>query len=189
MTNPARRRSSGRIRRQAVLWLAFVAPVLALALLLGVTIATEEGVEVTSSTAPDFALPDTAGNLVTLADVTDGQDALLFFSMGVGCDGCFLQIPEVEDLLAERDIALVPIMVDPADWLAAEAARLGVDSPILVDADASVSAAYGMLGQYGHGDTPSHSFALVTQHGEVEWVHHYAEMFVPADRLLADLPT
>jgi hypothetical protein len=57
-----------------------------------------------------------------------------------------------------------------------------------VDTDRRVSAAYGMLGQYGHGDAPSHSFALVRASGEISWVRHYAEMFVPADQLLADLP-
>ena len=186
MTNPTRARATAKRRRLSA-WLVFFAPVLALALLLAVTIATGEDPEDPGGAAPDFALPDTAGNTVTLADVTDGQDALLFFSMGVGCDGCFLQIPEIEHQLADRGIALVPIMVDPADWLAAEAHRLGVSGPILVDADRSVSAAYDMLGQHGHGDTPSHSFALVNQRGEIEWVRHYAEMFVPADRLLADL--
>jgi peroxiredoxin len=185
MTNPAHATAK---RHRLSPWLAFFALVLALALLLAVTIATGQEASDGSGEAPDFALPDTAGNTVTLADVTDGQDALLFFSMGVGCDGCFLQIPEIEEQLADRGIALVPIMVDPAGWLAAEAARLGVDSPILVDADRNVSAAYDMLGQHGHGDTPSHSFALVTTEGEIEWVRHYAEMFVPADRLLADLP-
>jgi peroxiredoxin len=187
MTKPTRSRATAKRHRLAP-WLAFFAPVFALGVVLAVAIATAEDAQDAGASAPDFALSDTAGNTVSLADVTDGQDALLFFSMGVGCDGCFLQIPEIEDRLAARGIALVPIMVDPADWLAAEAARLGVDSPILVDADRNVSAAYDMLGQHGHGDTPSHSFALVTTEGEIEWVRHYAEMFVPADRLLADLP-
>jgi peroxiredoxin len=187
MTNPTRTRASVKRHRLSP-WLAFFAPVLALALLLAVTIAAGENAQDARGAAPDFALPDTAGNIVTLADVTDGQDALLFFSMGVGCDGCFLQIPEVEHQLAARGIALVPIMVDPAEWLAADADRLGVERPILVDADRSVSDAYDMLGQHGHGDTPSHSFALVNANGQIEWVRHYAEMFVPADRLLADLP-
>jgi hypothetical protein len=49
--------------------------------------------------------------------------------------------------------------------------------------------AYGMVGIYGHGDRPSHSFALVRQDGTVAWVRHYAEMFVPADELLGELDT
>jgi len=44
-----------------------------------------------------------------------------------------------------------------------------------------------MVGIYGHGDRPSHSFALVRQSGEIAWVRHYAEMFVPAAVLLGEL--
>jgi peroxiredoxin len=105
----------------------------------------------------------------------------------VGCDGCFAQIPELEAAVAERGMSLVPIMVDPAPLVAAEAARFGIEGPILIDPDAEVSAAYGMVGIYGHGDRPSHSFALVRQTGEIAWVRHYDEMFVPAESLLDEL--
>jgi peroxiredoxin len=174
-------------------WAAFLAPVVAVGLLFAAASlapSDEDSGEDPGAggVAPDFTLADTIGGTVQLSDVIAERDALLYFSMGVGCDGCFLQIPEIAAELDARGIALVPIMVDRPDWLAAEAARLGVDMPIVVDTDRSVSAAYGMLGQYGHGDVPSHSFALVRQDGEVAWVRHYAEMFVPADRFFADLP-
>jgi hypothetical protein len=78
-------------------------------------------------------------------------------------------------------------MVDPAPLVAAEAARFGIETPILIDADARVSQDYGMVGVYGHADRPSHSFALVRQDGSIGWVRHYAEMFVPVDALLAEL--
>ncbi len=78
-------------------------------------------------------------------------------------------------------------MVDPVDAVVHEAARFGIDTPILIDPDRAVSEAYGMIGIYGHGDRPSHSFALVSQDAEVAWVGHYAEMFVPIGRLLDDM--
>jgi peroxiredoxin len=106
--------------------------------------------------------------------------------MGVGCDGCFAQIPEIENALAERGITLVSVMVDPPDQVAAEGARFGIDDPILIDQDRAVSAAYGMVGIYGHSDRPSHSFALVTNDRKVTWIQHYASMFVPVDDFLAD---
>jgi peroxiredoxin len=175
--------------RQVGPWLALLAPLAALGLLLAATALTREApVETVGEEAPDFELPGTDGSTVRLTDVTADRDALLFFSMGVGCDGCFLQIPEIEDRLAEHGIRLLSVMVDPPEHLAMESARLGVRSPILVDADRSVSASYGMLGQYGHGDVPSHSFAFVRAGGELAWVRHYAEMFVPADQLFDDLP-
>ena len=119
--------------------------------------------------------------------LADGGEALLYFSMGVGCDGCFAQIPEIDAVLAERNITLVPIMVDDPGLVAAEAARFDISGPILIDADRSVSSAYEMMGIYGHADRPSHSFALVGQDRQIEWIHHYATMFVPADDLLLEM--
>ncbi len=124
---------------------------------------------------------------MALRDVLAEADALVYFSMGLGCDGCFTQIPEVEDALRLRGIELVPIMVDPPEALAEEARRLGADRPILVDADRAVSEAYGMLGQYGHGNVPSHSFALVrADDGRIERTIHYPTMFVPLEQLIED---
>jgi mycoredoxin-dependent peroxiredoxin len=139
--------------------------------------------------APSFELPDTAGGSQSLEGVlTDGSNgALLYFSMGVGCGGCFAQIPEIEPALADRGIRLVSVVVDDAEITRVEAERYGATGPIALDPDRSVSAAYGMLGVYGHGDRPSHSFVRVDADGTISDVRHYAEMFVPLDQLLADL--
>ncbi len=145
----------------------------------------------TEDTGPDeaiqFELPTTDGQTVALNETLSEGDTLLYFSMGVGCDGCFAQIPEIETALAERGLNLLSIMVDPTPLVAAEATRFGIETPILIDSDAQVSRDYGMIGVYGHADRPSHSFALVRQDGTIGWVRHYAEMFVPADALLAEL--
>jgi peroxiredoxin len=87
--------------------------------------------------------------VLSLDEILTQGDALLYFSMGVGCDGCFAQIPEALTGLQERGLQLVPIMVDPADRVAQEAARIGVATPILIDESREVSHAYGMLG-VGH---------------------------------------
>jgi len=137
--------------------------------------------------APEFDLMATDGSRYDLDTVLEDGEALLYFSMGPGCDGCFLQIPEVEDALARRGIRLVPIMVDPAVVVAGEAERYGISTPILIDSDRKVSNAYGMIGIYGHQDRPSHSFALVDQNRQVKWGRHYAEMIVSTEQLLADI--
>jgi peroxiredoxin len=139
--------------------------------------------------APDFELADTAGGIQSLERaLADGSDgALLYFSMGVGCGGCFAQIPEIEPALTERGIRLVPVVVDDPDITRIEAERYGATGPIALDPDRSVSEAYGMLGVYGHGDRPSHSFVRLDADGTITDVRHYAEMFVPLDQLLTDL--
>jgi peroxiredoxin len=138
--------------------------------------------------APDFELADTAGGTQSLERaLAEGSDgALLYFSMGVGCGGCFAQIPEIEPALTERGIRLVSVVVDDPDITRIEAERYGATGPIALDPDRSVSEAYGMLGVYGHGDRPSHSFVRVDAEGTITDVRHYAEMFVPLERLLGD---
>ncbi|HDH27126.1 MAG TPA: redoxin domain-containing protein [Actinobacteria bacterium] len=154
----------------------------------GVTASVGAGTSEPDSAAPDFSLPTTEGTMVSLQDLmAKGGDVLLYFSMGVGCDGCFAQIPEIADDLAAKGITFVPIMVNSADQVAAEAARFGITTPILIDSSRKVSSAYGMLGLYGHVDRPAHSFALVGKDGTIKWVHHYAKMFVRADEFMNDL--
>jgi peroxiredoxin len=167
-------------------WAGFAAAPLALAVLVAISVLSETD-DATVERAIPFELSATDGQTVSLDESLARGDALLYFSMGVGCDGCFAQIPELEAGVAERGIAFLPVMVDPAPLVASEAARFGIERPILIDPGAQVSAAYGMVGIYGHGDRPSHSFALVRQSGEIAWVRHYAEMFVPAASLLDEL--
>jgi peroxiredoxin len=167
-------------------WLAILFPVAALSAVVLVGIEEPEGSAV-GTAAPEFDLLATDGSRYDLDSVLEDGDALLYFSMGPGCDGCFMQIPEVEDALASRGIKLVPIMVDPAVVVAGEAQRFGISTPILIDSDRTTSNAYGMIGIYGHQDRPSHSFALVEQNRQVTWGRHYAEMFVPTEQLLADI--
>ena len=175
------------VRRPSPLrWIGFFAPLALLGALVAYT-AMNAVQPVGPDRAVPFALTATNGEVVSLDDSLARGDTLLYFSMGVGCDGCFLQIPEIESALAERGVVLLPIMVDSISMVGGEALRYGIDTPILIDADRSVANAYGMLGVYGHSDRPSHSFALIRQNGTVGWTRHYAEMFVPAADLLAEL--
>ncbi|MEX1134520.1 MAG: redoxin family protein [Acidimicrobiia bacterium] len=185
---PPRGNSRKSKHRSSWRWAGFVVAPLALGVLVAVSTLSETD-EATVEQAIPFELSTADGGTVTLDESLAEGDALLYFSMGVGCDGCFAQIPELEAAVAERGMTFLPIMVDPAPMVAAEAVRFGIDRPILIDPGAQVSTAYGMVGIYGHGDRPSHSFALVRQSGDIAWVRHYAEMFVPADELLGELDT
>ncbi|NIA25403.1 MAG: redoxin family protein [Gammaproteobacteria bacterium] len=185
----ARKRPRPKRRSSIGKWIGFAIPIIGIVgLVLFGVLSSGPNEAVVSSAAPDFSLPATDGTMVSLEDLkAQGGDVLLYFSMGVGCDGCFAQIPEIADELAAAGITFVPIMVDPADQVSVEAARFGITTPILIDSSRKTSSAYGMMGVYGHADRPSHSFALIGQDGTIKWVHHYATMFVPADDFMNDL--
>ena len=169
-------------------WIGLIVPVAAIAALAIFGSGGDSEPEVSPDTAATmFELPTTAGMTIALEDALVESDVLLYFSMGVGCDGCFAQIPEVAQALADRDIALLPVMVQDADLVRMTASAWGIDQPILIDADLSVSEAYGMLGINGHDDRPSHSIALVKQDGTLAFVKHYNAMFVEVDEMMADL--
>ncbi|MBM3695534.1 MAG: peroxiredoxin family protein [Actinobacteria bacterium] len=169
-------------------WAGFAAPLLVVAaIVIAGAVSGEPGSDLEGARAPSFRVPTSSGGEISLEEILAEGDALLYFSMGVGCDGCFAQIPEVARPLAERGLALIPVMVDPPEKVAQEASRFELSMPVLIDESREVSEAYGMLGVYGHPDRPSHSFALVRADGTVDWVKHYATMFVPLDQLLADM--
>jgi peroxiredoxin len=137
--------------------------------------------------ATDFRLASTAGGSVSLADYR-GQDVLLYFNEGVGCDACFYQTAELEknaDEFANAGLTLLPIVMNPVADTAAELQRFGLSTPYLIDADGSATSAYGMLGKGMHANLPGHGFVLVDETGEVRWKMEYPSMFVPADDLLA----
>jgi peroxiredoxin len=139
--------------------------------------------------APAFTLASTAGRPVSLADYR-GEDVLLYFSEGAGCDSCFYQMADLEDnaaKLSASGLSVVPIVVNPVDQVRAEMDRFGLTTPFLIDADRSVSDAYGVVGTGMHADLPGHSFVLVDASGRIAWRGDYPSMFVSADQLLSDI--
>lgn len=189
---PMSRSVTDRSRRARWGWLALILPVIFIAGLVVADLASEQDAAGGDASAlgrsvPDFELETTAGTTMSRAEALSGGDTLFYFSMGPGCAPCFTQIPELKPGLAMRGIRLVSVMVSPADQVAAEAARYGVEDPILIDADRRLSQALDMLGKFGHGDLPTHSFALVDSDGVVRWVRDYPDVLVPAADFFAEL--
>lgn len=182
------RHATDRRRRPGLgAWLGIGIPILFLIGLVTADLATDTGGGGELVSVPDFHLVRTDGSPVDRAWALADGPALFYFSMGPGCGTCFTQIPELDAGLAQRGIRLVPVMVDPPEMVARQASLFGVDQPIVIDADRTLSKAMGMLGVYGHVDRPSHSFALADAEGSIVWVRHYAEMFVPAADFFAEL--
>jgi len=190
MTNRQRRNRPHRSRRARSPWpwLGIIVPIAIVAALATFGSGDDSTTVVSPDTAATmFELPTSTGTTFALQDALSDSDVLLYFSMGVGCDGCFAQIPEVDQALTDRQITLMPVMVQDTDLVNATAQAWGIDEPILIDADGSVSEAYDMLGINGHSDRPFHSIALVDQDGTLAFVKHYDTMFVAVDEMIADL--
>ncbi|OFW77766.1 MAG: hypothetical protein A2Z48_00540 [Actinobacteria bacterium RBG_19FT_COMBO_70_19] len=136
--------------------------------------------------APPFTMPSTSGDNVSLSDLA-GRNVLLYFNEGVGCDACFYQTLELEKAgaeLAEKDITLLPIVVNPVESVQGELGRFGITTSYLVDVDGSVSEAYGVLGKGMHADLPGHGFVFIDATGQIRWQKEYDSMYASASEVL-----
>ncbi len=192
MRRKARKRSRPRNRglfTPAVVVLAVAG--LGLLLYVGGREREAEGAGGANGTAPAFTLASTSGGSVSLADYA-GENVLLYFNEGVGCDACFYQMVELErhsDRFTKAGIEVVPIVANPMATVIPELQRFGLSTPYLIDRSTSVSQAYGMIGHGMHAGLPGHGFVLVDRQGEIRWTEEYPSMFVSAEDLLAALPS
>jgi peroxiredoxin len=138
--------------------------------------------------APDFTLTDTIGRSVTLSDLR-GENVVLYFSEGAGCQSCIVQMGEIEKRIDDfdaLDVTVLPIVMNTREQIAADMAVTGVTTPFLLD-DGTVSRAYGTLGKGMHTGLPGHSFVLVDKDGRQRWYGEYPSMWLSPDDLLREL--
>lgn len=137
--------------------------------------------------APDFTLPTTDGQTVTLSSLR-GSPVVLFFNEGAGCDSCLVQMAEIEKNpgFAEAGITVLPIVMNTAEQMNAERARLGVSAEFLLD-DGTVSEQYGTLGTGMHEGLPGHGFILIDAEGVQQWYGNYPSMWIAPEDLLQEV--
>lgn len=136
-------------------------------------------------TAPDFTLTDTSGAEHTLADHR-GENVLLYFNEGAGCQSCIVQMGEIEkqaEAFADEDVTVLPIVMNTREQILADMRLNGVKTPFLLD-DGTVSNAYGTLGKGMHAGLPGHSFVLIDDEGQQRWYGEYPSMWLDPTELL-----
>ena len=136
-------------------------------------------------TAPEFTLTDTGGSEHTLAQHR-GENVLLYFSEGAGCQSCIVQMGEIEKQAAafeKLDVTVLPIVMNTREQITRDMAANGVRTPFLPD-DGTVSKAYGTLGKGMHAGLPGHSFVLIDKAGVQRWYGEYPSMWLSPDALL-----
>jgi peroxiredoxin len=147
--------------------------------------------DATSRPAPDFALTDTSGATVRLADYR-GRNVVLYFNEGAGCQSCLYQMADIERHATQftaANITVLPIVMNTAEQIKADMAANGVRTPFLIDAGGTVSKAYGTLGKGMHPGLPGHSFVLIDTDGIQRWYGEYPSMYLAPAELLNQVRT
>ena len=144
-------------------------------------------VSAASGLAPAFTLPNTSGETVSLADFA-GKPVILYFSEGAGCSSCIVQMKalEADPQFAKEGLTILPIVMDPPDFIRSAMASVGISTPFLID-DGKVSKAYGVLGTGMHADLPGHGFVLINAAGDKVWQGNYPSMWLAPADLLAEV--
>jgi peroxiredoxin Q/BCP len=96
--------------------------------------------------APDFTLPDQAGNPVSLAGLR-GRNVVLYFYPKADTPGCTTQACGVRDHRTDYEQAgavVLGVSPDPVKRIAKFADKHGLASPLLADEDHQVAEAYGV---------------------------------------------
>lgn len=150
--------------------------------------------------APPLTLPSTSGGTFDLASYRGKQQVLLYFQEGLTCEPCWTQLQAIQkDLRKFRALGIGPIVsitTDPVDQIKQKVEDEGITIPVLGDVGAkfSSSSAWGTNAYQMQmmGDRNGHTFILVGKNGRIRWRADYGgapkyTMFVPDDRLLADL--
>lgn len=96
--------------------------------------------------APDFTLPDQAGNPVTLSDFT-GHNVVMYFYPKADTPGCTTQACGVRDHRSDyesADAVVLGVSPDAPKKIAKFDAKYDLSFPLLGDEDHAVAEAYGV---------------------------------------------
>ncbi len=87
-------------------------------------------------------------------------------------------------------VEIVSIARDSASEQASAAQELGINVPMLVDADGQVTIAYDVMKYAMSNGEPSHTFVLINANGDIVWLKDYGSpdnpqrtMYVAIDEL------
>ena len=178
-------------RRRRFRWVAWFATGAALvAVVTAMMLTSRPSSSEATRTAPDFTLTDTAGIEHTLAEHR-GENVLLYFNEGAGCQSCVVQMGEIEKKAAEfakANVTVLPIVMNTPDQILHDMELNGVSTPFLLD-DGTVSEAYGTLGKGMHAGLPGHSFVLIDTQGQQRWYGEYPSMWLDPGELLDNIRT
>ena len=126
------------------------------------------------SPAPDFTLPSTAGQMVTLSGLR-GKKALLAFFPLAFTSTCTAELCAMSEDYAQfqsADTVVLPISVDSVPTLKAFQAKEKITVELLSDFKREVSRLYGVLNEERFFS--DRAYVLMDRNGVVRWTHREA---------------
>lgn len=121
--------------------------------------------------APDFTLPSTADEKVTLSSLRGKPVMLAFFPLAFSgtCTTELCEMRDHHDQFAGRDVTVLPISVDHVYSLKEYKAKHGMKVDLLSDFKREVSRAYGVLMEDRFHS--NRAYFLIDAQGVIRWVH------------------
>ena len=143
--------------------------------------------------APDFTLPSTSGDKVTLSSLRGKPVLIAFFPLAFSgtCTAELCEMRDDYDQFAKRGVVILPISVDHTYSLKEYKAKHGMQTDLLSDFKREVSRAYGVLIEDRFYS--NRAYFLVDKDGVVRWEHVEenpgnrrtdAELFEAIDKLV-----
>jgi peroxiredoxin len=122
--------------------------------------------------APDFSLPSTTGEVVTLSGFRGNHNVLLAFFPAAFTGTCTREMCEFSEdygVYRTHHTEVLPISVDQVPSLKAFQKQEHFDVQVLSDARREVSRAYGVLDETRFNSR--RSYFLIDRDGVIRWTH------------------
>lgn len=121
--------------------------------------------------APDFTLPSTSGEKVTLSSLREKPVLIAFFPLAFSstCTAELCEMRDDHDQFAARGVTVLPISVDHTYSLKEYKAKYNMQVDLLSDFKRDVSRAYGVLMPDRFYAT--RAYFLLDTHGIIRWEH------------------
>jgi peroxiredoxin (alkyl hydroperoxide reductase subunit C) len=137
--------------------------------------------------APDFTLPATNDETITLSQYRGQQNVVLAFYPFDWSPVCSLQLPGLQENLPkfkERKAQILGISVDSRHSHRAFAEHLGLEFPLLSDFDKKVCQAYGVLREGGFAER---ALFVIDRQGAIRYAHVNPIGEVPDNQPVLDM--
>ena len=142
--------------------------------------------------APDFTLPSTSGEKLTLSAMRGRPVLLAFFPLAFSgtCTAELCEMRDDHDKFAARGVTIVPISVDHTYSLKEYKAKYNMQDDMLSDFKRDVSRSYGVLLEDRYYS--ARAYFLIDAAGVIRWAHveenpsnrrQDAELLAAIDRL------